>query len=184
MVARLLGAQKKKTQQDWTTILLVCDHYEPWHQATRGQEEALQRLSRWQDAYPKVQSIARDCDGLRRCIPSFPVEQYDNLVVMELTKLCSSGAGEVEIHLHHDRDTALTLRDQLVRGRDHLAEHGLLSVGPKGSLISSGGNWAICNSHPEGRFCGVNNELSVLRNTDAMLTLPCLLRQTVASPRR
>ena len=61
-----LAHKRRKPSRDRTThiLLAVCDHYEPWHQATRGQEEALQRLSRWQDAYPKVQSIARDSDGL------------------------------------------------------------------------------------------------------------------------
>ena len=60
-----LAQKRNPSRSDNSYILLaVCDHYEPWHQATRGQEEALQRLSRWQDAYPKVQSIARDSDGL------------------------------------------------------------------------------------------------------------------------
>lgn len=173
-----LAHKRRNPSRDRTThiLLAVCDHYEPWHQATRGQQEALQRLSRWQDAYPKVQSVARDSDGLPPVHTFFfPVEQYDNLVVAELAKLCSSGAGEVEIHLHHDHDNALTLRDQLVRGRDHLAEHGLLSVGPEGLVYGFiHGNWALCNSHPEGRFCGVNNELSVLRNTGcyADFTMP------------
>ena len=75
-------------------------------------------------------------------------------MVAELTKLCSSGAGEVEIHLHHDGDTALTLRDQLVRGRDHLAEHGLCCWTEGLAYGFIHGNWAICNSHPEGRFPG------------------------------
>ena len=106
-----LAHKKRNPSRDRTThiLLAVCDHYEPWHQATRGQEEALQRLSRWQDAYPKVQSVARDSDGFPPVHTFFfPVEQYDDLVVAKLGKLCSSGAGEVEIHLHHDGDTALT----------------------------------------------------------------------------
>jgi hypothetical protein len=27
------------------------------------------------------------------------------------------------------------------------------------------GNWALCNSRPDGRWCGVNNELAILRQT-------------------
>jgi hypothetical protein len=36
------------------------------------------------------------------------------------------------------------------------------------------GNWALCNSRPDGEWCGVNNELDVLRDTGcyADLTFP------------
>lgn len=159
-------------------LLALCDHFEPWHQTSGCTDEALQRLARWQNAYPQVQSAARDADG-RPPVHTFffPVEQYESSVVSELAALCAAGAGEAEIHLHHDADTSKTLREKLVLGRDRLASHGLLSAGPGGRPAYGfiHGNWALCNSHPQGRACGVNDELSILRDTGcyADFTMPC-----------
>ncbi len=174
-----LARKRISPRPDRTThvLLAICDHFEPWHQTTGGHGEAMQRLDRWQTAYPEVQSAVRDADG-RPPVHTFffPVEQYEKAVVTQLAELCAAGAGETEIHLHHDGDTARTLREQIVRGRDRLAGHGLLSTDPEGCLAYGfiHGNWALCNSHPEGRACGVDNELSVLRGTGcyADFTMP------------
>src|SRR5262249_16263221 len=67
---------------------------------------------------------------------------------------------------------------KLVAFKNVLAErHGLLSRDHQTGEIRFGfihGNWALDNSHPEGRWCGVNNELDVLRETGcyADFTLP------------
>ncbi|HMB96700.1 MAG TPA: hypothetical protein VKK61_11725, partial [Tepidisphaeraceae bacterium] len=48
------------------------------------------------------------------------------------------------------------------------SRHGLLSRRRGDGEIVYGfihGNWALANSHPAGRFCGVDNELDVLRET-------------------
>ncbi|HEY1922510.1 MAG TPA: hypothetical protein VGG44_07065, partial [Tepidisphaeraceae bacterium] len=55
--------------------------------------------------------------------------------------------------------------------------HGLLSRRRNSSEITYGfihGDWALDNSRPDGRHCGVNNELDVLRETGcfADFTLP------------
>src|SRR5262249_36944022 len=59
-----------------------------------------------------------------------------------------------------------------------LAErHGLLAQDRQTGALAYGfihGNWALGNSRPDGRWCGVNNELDVLRETGcyADFTLP------------
>src|SRR5207248_2357064 len=79
------------------------------------------------------------------------------------------GLGEVELHLHHDRDTAEGLRGRLQAFKETLASrHGLLSRHKDSGELAYGfihGNWGLCNGFPGGAWCGVNNELDVLRET-------------------
>jgi hypothetical protein len=75
----------------------------------------------------------------------------------------------VEIHLHHDNETSESLRGRLNEFRRILDErHGLLpqrrdTGEPVYGFVH--GNWALDNSRPDGRCCGVNNELDILRET-------------------
>jgi hypothetical protein len=55
--------------------------------------------------------------------------------------------------------------------------HGLLRRDPRTGEIVYGfihGNWSLCNSRPDGLLCGVNEELTILRETGcyADFTLP------------
>src|SRR5262249_12605058 len=82
------------------------------------------------------------------------------------------------VHLHHADDTAESLRRTLSEARDMLAgRHGLLARDRRTGEVKYGfvhGNWALCNSHQGGHWCGVNNELDVLRETGcyADFTMP------------
>ncbi|HQY87789.1 MAG TPA: hypothetical protein PK402_03970, partial [Tepidisphaeraceae bacterium] len=85
--------------------------------------------------------------------------------------------GEVEIHLHHDHDTAENLDHTLRRFSKLFSErHGLLGRATDGRPAYGfvHGNWALDNSRPDGRWCGVNHELDVLSRTGcyADFTLP------------
>lgn len=156
-------------------MIAVCDHFEPLHGADK--KIALERILRWKNEYPKLIQSFPDAD---QCYPRhtffYPIEQYDKDVVGELAELCQLCGGEVEIHLHHDRDTAEGLREKLERSKSDFARHGLLSKDEAGNLRYGfiHGNWALDNSHPQGRGCGVNDELDVLKQTGcyADFTLP------------
>jgi hypothetical protein len=108
----------------------------------------------------------------------YPIDEYEPEPVDALAALCRKGFGEVEIHLHHDHDTAANLAQTLLRYKRIFAErHGLLARHRATGEIAYGfvhGNWALDNSRPDGRWCGVNNELDVLRETGcyADFTLP------------
>jgi hypothetical protein len=101
-----------------------------------------------------------------------------------LAGLCRDGYGEVEVHLHHDNDTADNLRSTLLGFKRTLADrHGLLSRDKDTGEIVYGfihGNWALDNARCDGRWCGVNNELDVLRETGcyADFTLPSVPSET------
>ena len=111
----------------------------------------------------------RDADG--RCPQHtffYPQEDYDPQILDQLAEFCRAGFGEVEIHLHHRHDTPEGFRQKLTVFRDRLHDdHGLLGT-DSGGRVRYGfihGNWALCNSRPDGDWCGVNEELAILADT-------------------
>lgn len=162
-------------EQPVHVFLAVCDHFEPFHHTDR--EGALRALADWQEQWPRLVADFRDSSGRGpRHTFFYPVEQYDAEVIERLANLCSQTGSEVEVHLHHGDDTAESLTRQLEVGLAQLAGHGLLSRAadgrPRYGFIH--GNWALDHSHPQGRHCGVADELAVLRRTGcyADFTLP------------
>lgn len=144
-------------------IVAVCDHFEPLHggvTVTRGQE----RVATWRSGYPELAQDFVDDDGrLPRHTFFFPGEQYQPKLVEPLGELCELGLGEVEVHLHHDGDTRENLRSSLEAAVSNLDRHGLLAKvndRPRWSFIH--GNWALANGRPDGRWCGIDDELDLL----------------------
>jgi hypothetical protein len=88
------------------------------------------------------------------------------------------------VHLHHDRDTAAGLREKVERFVHRLHHrHGALPVDPASGRPVFGfihGNWCLDNARADGRWCGVNNELQVLRELGcyADFTLPSAPSET------
>lgn len=167
-----------RTGEDVHVLLCIADHWEPKY-GEAGVELARARVRRWLERYPEQFGRFRDSDGRSpRHTFFYPAEEYEPDYLDALAQLCAAGHGEVEVHLHHDNDTAEGLRSKLVAFRTALADrHGLLarrrdSGEPAYAFIH--GNWALCNSSPDGRHCGVNEEIDVLRETGcyADLTLP------------
>jgi hypothetical protein len=159
-------------------LLCICDHYEP-DLGNAPPDKAWRRVERWLEDYPRQFSRFRDSDG-RPPQHSFfyPMEVYVAEHLDALAGLCRAGFGEVEIHLHHDNDTSEGLRRRLLEYKELLAtRHGLLPRHRRTGELAYAfihGNWALDNSRPDGRCCGVNNELDVLRETGcyADFTLP------------
>jgi hypothetical protein len=159
-------------------LLCVADHYEPKGNHAPP-DVAAARVRRWVEGYPRRLGRFRDSDGRPpRHTFFYPAEEYEPQYLDALAGLCAAGFGEVEVHLHHDRDTAEGLRRKLSDFTRQLAgRHGLLARNRHTGELAYGfihGNWALCNSRPDGRHCGVNSELGVLRQTGcyADFTLP------------
>jgi hypothetical protein len=159
-------------------LLCVADHFEPkWNDAPR--EVSRGRVENWIRNYPRLFGDFRDSDGRApRQTFFFPAEQYEEEDLDDLATLCRSGYGEVEIHLHHHDDTSENLRRSLNEFVETLANrHGLLARDPASGAPRYGfihGDWALDNSRPDGRHCGVNDEIDILRETGcyADFTLP------------
>jgi hypothetical protein len=156
----------------------ICDHFEPyWKNADKS--TARKRIQAWVEGYSKVSDRFRDSDGnLLKYSFFYPQEEYRKEDLDILSEFCKAGFGETEIHLHHDNDTSENLRRTLIDYRKRLHEtHGLLSVDRVTGNVVYGfihGNWALDNSRPDGRWCGVNNEIEVLQETGcyADFTMP------------
>jgi len=161
------------------------DHFEPeWADADDGLQEL--RVTEWVEKYPPIAEKHKDGDG---CYPKhsffYPIEVYQEHHVSRLAELCRQGFGEVEVHLHHDRDSAIDMKRKLEEGKANLAKHGLLGKDRSGNIRYGfiHGNWALNNSRPDGRWCGVNNEGTVLKRTGcyADFTMPSAPSNTQTS---
>jgi hypothetical protein len=159
-------------------FIAICDHFEPECYAA-SRETARSRVQRWVNDYPRLFQAFADSDGRPpQHTFFFPQDEYRPEYLDSLKGLCDAGFGDVDVHLHHEADTAESLREKLEFFRDTLWErHGLLRRDPTTGAIVYGfihGNWALCNSRPDGHCCGVDQELSVLLQTGcyADFTLP------------
>ena len=175
-LARLAFRRRRPIGPSTKVFLAICDHWEPrWQQPTRELE--LQRVKRWRDRLPSlVQGITDHAGRPPQHTFFYPEEEYDPAHVEGLVELRAAGLGDVEIHLHHDDDTSDNLRRTLRDFARRLhEEHGLLKL--QDGTITYGfihGNWCLDNSRPDGRYCGVNDEIDVLIQTGcyADFTLP------------
>lgn len=173
-----LGGSQKAPDGKIHVYFAVCDHYEPYR-AQAGKSEANARISAWIDSFPKAVDSLPDSEG-RLFAHSFfyPEEEYDREDLNRLARFCEEGFGELEVHLHHDNDTPRNLELTLLNYKARLREdHGFLGTEQTTGETVYGfihGNWALDNSHPQGRWCGVNGELEILKKTGcyADFTMP------------
>jgi len=162
-------------------MVAVCDHFEPFHHSDK--DGAMRRMKAWHDSLPAITEASRDHDG---CGPRhtffYPIEQYDADVIQSLALLCENTRNEVEVHLHHENDTAENLMRTLDQGKADLRRHGLLGANAGGGAAFGfiHGNWALDDSDPAGRGCGVRGELALLKQAGcyADFTMPSAPHRT------
>lgn len=158
-------------------LFALVDHFEPG----RGQappEVADERLRRWVERLPEIAACHLDADGRPpRHTWFYPYDEWREGELAALWPLCYAGLGEIELHLHHDGDTGETLRAKLEAALTAFGRYGALlgaEERPRRRYGFIHGNWCLDNGRPDGRWCGVNDELSVLAATGcyADFTLP------------
>jgi hypothetical protein len=181
LLSYLLEAPRRRPPRacdDVHLLLCVTDHFEP-RVGNVSAAVASGRVYQWLRHYPRLFGERRDSDDRPPQHTFFvPLEEYAPEHVDALARLCRWGFGEVEVHLHHDHDTAPALEQKLLAFTERLVErHGVLSRRRDSGEPAYGfihGNWALDNSRPDGRWCGVRNELDVLRRTGcyADFTMP------------
>lgn len=156
-------------------LFALCDHYEPLH-GNASMEVGIERVRAWRTRYPEMAKGFRDHSGRPpQHSYFFPGEQYDPRLIEPLGELCELGLGEVEVHLHHDGDTRETLRASLVQTLEDLGRHGVISQkNGKAAWSFIHGNWCLANARRDGRWCGVDDEMTLLHELGcyADLTFP------------
>lgn len=164
-------------------IFAIADHFEPkWNHVTERQEQG--RVFTWVNNYPLMALHHRDSDG--RCPQHtwfYPYDEFSDWQIEKLSELCYSGYGEIELHLHHDNDTAESLFAKIEDAKRLFSSYSALACKRDDNGIYYGfvhGNWSLDNSRRDGRWCGVNNELQVLKETGcyADFTMPSAPSET------
>jgi hypothetical protein len=152
-------------------LFALCDHYEP-HWGSAPNDVATRRVETWANGYPAL-DVFRDSDGRPpRHGWFFPGEEYQPHYLDHLATLVRAGFGEVEFHLHHDGDTRQTLAPRIREHLDTFAGHGHISrnqAGYQWAFIH--GNWSLANGRPDGKWCGVDDELVMLHELGCYVDL-------------
>lgn len=146
----------------WVTI---ADHFEPWWRRA-DTRTALGRVERWTTGWPRLAGRHADAAGRPPCYTFFyPEDQYHPAAIDRLSRLVRMGIADVEVHLHHHADSEWAFVDRLSGFIERLyGRHAVLRRDD--GRIRFGfvhGDWALDNSLPDGRGCGLNNEITLLR---------------------
>ncbi|RJQ23907.1 hypothetical protein C4565_10525 [Candidatus Parcubacteria bacterium] len=150
-------------------ILAFVDHFEPGNRHA-NLEQQIERVDAWTSCYPKLAGKHRDSDDIPPQHTFFFPPHYDNHDhLKKIVGLCSQGYGEVEMHLHHDRqgpwpETEDTLRQKIIDCIAAFSRYGIFCL-PNGEkkFAFIHGDWALANSLKNNAHCGVNDELTILQ---------------------
>lgn len=156
----------------------MCDHYEPLGAARGDMQVAMEIVGRWRRVWPEISSRHSDDKGRAAAYTFFyPAEEYQESLVAPLAEIAHSGCGDVEVHLHHDNDTGISFLATMGSFLEVLeTAHGLLRrVAGQLRFGFIHGNWALDNARSDGRWCGLNDEITLLKKLGcyADFTLPC-----------
>ena len=161
--SRLAAIGQARPRRLW---LMIADHFEPYWK-NRDHGLAWERVRQWRERWPEIAARHRDSAGNPpRWTFFYPEEEYRPDLIELLAELARAGIADVEVHIHHDGEGERDFLDRMKRYLDALeSRHSLLRRRAGG--IAFGfihGNWALDNSLPGGRYCGLNNEISLLRD--------------------
>jgi|GEM_PF-660098 len=151
----------KKYEGTKHIMFVFADHWEP-HDDTD--------VARWAAEYPRFASAHRDADG----VPPqhtffwmfFRADEKKSIEYLQtLAGLSFQGLGEVEKHLHHDRDTGTGFVQKMnaAQGLANMTGANITAEqNPRKTFGFLHGRWALDNSRGD-KACHVNNELILLR---------------------
>src|ERR1017187_4407088 len=168
--------RRRQPRPAWVAIT---DHYEPLGMGA-SVETALGRVARWRDRWPRIAEDApRDAAGQRPQYSFFyPQEEYRRDLLDGIAEIVGLGIGDVEVHLHHDNEQRDSFIQKVTEYCRRLTDdHGLLRQQNGRTVFGFiHGNWALDNSRPDGKWCGLNGEIALLRDLGcyADFTMPSL----------
>jgi hypothetical protein len=158
------SSRASKVKRVWVAIT---DHYEPWGMGA-SLETAQSRVALWRDKWPRVAGDApRDSAGNRAQYTFFyPQEEYQRDLLNGIAEIAHLGVADVEVHIHHDHERRESFIQKITEFCTRLTDdHGLLrKVDGQTVFGFIHGNWALDNSRPDGRWCGLPGEIALLRD--------------------
>jgi len=166
----------RKPKRAW---IVVADHFEPLCLGA-SIEDGLGRVAKWRDKWPRIADEAPlDAAGQRpQYTFFFPQEEYRREILDGIAEITRLGVGDVEVHLHHEDEQRESFVKKVTEFCRRLTEdHGLLRQQDGRTVFGFiHGNWALDNSHPDGKACGLNGEIALLRDLGcyADFTMPSL----------
>jgi len=144
----------------------IADHWEPyWNRVS--DEVAHSRAVAWHQTWPEIASRWADSIGKPpQYTFYYPQEEYRPEILDMLADLTRRRVADVEVHIHHDGEGQQNFVDRMSGFIERLSgRHGLLrQAGGRTVFGFIHGNWALDNSRPDGRWCGLNNEITLLRD--------------------
>jgi hypothetical protein len=146
--------------------LAIADHWEPYW-AKPSDELAAERVALWARHWPEIARRHADSTGRPpQYTFYYPQEEYRPAFLDALAEIKRAGFGDVDIHIHHDGEGQQNFVDRMSGYIETLVgRHGLLRMsGGRPVFGFIHGNWALDNSRPDGRYCGLNNEITLLRD--------------------
>jgi hypothetical protein len=153
---------KQPPKRVWLTL---ADHFEPyWRRPEKT--VARDRVRAWRRRLPGIARLHCDSAGQPPKYTFFYAEEeYTPEFLDTLAEMVELGIADVEVHLHHDGEGEQNFVDRMSKFIETLrVRHGLLRVwNGKPAFGFIHGNWALDNSGPGGRNCGLNNELLLLK---------------------
>ncbi len=178
-----------QTGEPTHVMFLFVDHFEP-KEDTRDLARQQARMQSWYEKYPEMARRHRDADGCHPkhgwfyLVEKWETENDDRDFLRQLAALSYEGFGEIDLHAHHgpgwhifpEIDTAEKLEAQIERLKKLYRQTGALITAEQKPQQFYGfihGKWALDNSE-HGLYCGVNQELELLRRTGcfAEFTMP------------
>jgi hypothetical protein len=157
-------ARPIKPKRAWVAIT---DHYEPLGMGA-SLKTALDRVAEWLEKWPRIAEDApRDASGQRPQYSFFyPQEEYRRELLDGIAEIVRLGVGDVEVHLHHQDEQREAFIQKVTEFCHRLTDdHGLLRQHEGRTVFGFiHGNWALDNSLPDGKWCGLNGEIALLRD--------------------
>ena len=161
--------QPRPRQGEGRLWVAIADHFEPlW--AGVDEDTGQRRVETWRAQWPQIAARHRDSTGQPPVYTFFyPQEEYRPFFLEPLAEMARQGIADIEVHIHHDEAVhpaqGLGTFDERMRGYLERLERGHGLLRRENGAIRFGfihGNWALDNSLPGGRWCGLNDELQRL----------------------
>ena len=161
--SRLKGLGRPASVRVWVAI---ADHWEPYR-GHASHATARERAGLWGRHWPAIAEKHVDSTGRPpQYTFYYPQEEYHPEFLDLLAELRRQGIADVDIHIHHDGEGQQNFLDRMSGFLETLVtRHGLLRR-QDGRVVFGfiHGNWALDNSRPDGKCCGLNNEITLLRD--------------------